>query len=67
MAEILTTFVVNEDIYLAVDIGGDAEVYQILPNGLKVAPRSVFRDFINQPGKLTSKWRKVKEKVSGSS
>ena len=48
IAEILTTFVYKEDIYMAllIDLTGEVELYQVLPHGLKQAPRPVVDDFM---------------------
>jgi hypothetical protein len=64
VAEILTTFVYKEDIYIALHIAStDAiKLYQVLPRGLKDAPKPVLRDFLDYTAsqsikpKLKKKW-----------
>lgn len=52
LAEILTVFVAgDDDLFLAVEVSGDLKVYQIMPHGLKEAPKIVEKDFIAQMGK----------------
>lgn len=46
-AEILAMFVAgDDDLFLAVEVSGDYKLYQVLPNGLKDAPKTIENDFI---------------------